>query len=196
MKLACAFALLLALPLGAGAQRGARMPRGGGGRIGRIAPPASRPAARPPLGSGLEKLSQLPPDQREQALRSNPDFQKLPPERQQQVIKSLNRLNAMTPEQQQRTIERMRDLGKLNPEQRAGLESVFNQFQGMTPDRRRAFRQAYNNLRMLPPEQRDLRMSQPGFQQRFSPDEIQGLHKALDLNLPGDVIGARPPGGQ
>src|SRR6185437_9138235 len=177
MKMYLALAVLLALPPGAGAQRGARFPRGGG-RVGRNAPPVSRPAARPPLGTGLERLSQLPPSQR-----------------QQQVIKSLNRLNAMTPEQQQRTIQRMRDLGKLNPDQRAGLESVFNQFQGMTPDRRRAFRQAYNNLRQLPPEQRDLRMSQPGFQQRFSPDEIQGLHKALDLNLPSDVIGARPSGG-
>ncbi|MGH9392594.1 MAG: DUF3106 domain-containing protein [Terriglobales bacterium] len=186
--------VLTALAVGAPAQRGARAPRGGR----HFSPPAATrvmPRPRAPLGSGLERLSQVPPAQREQQLRASPDFQKLPPERQQQLLNGLKRLNAMTPEQQQRTIERLHDLGKLNPEQRAGLEQIFVQFQTMPPDRRRAFRQAYNNLRMLPPEQRELRMAQPGFQQRFSSDERTSLHQALGLNLPPDVVGARPPGG-
>lgn len=150
---------------------------------------------RAPLGSGLEALSKLPPGDREQALRDDPNFQKLPPERQQRMLNNLRRLNAMTPVQQQRMIQRLHDLGELNPRQRAGLEQIFQQFQQMPPERRRAFRAAYNNLRQLPPEQREMRMSRPLFQQRFSPDELKSLHQALDLNLPTDVVGARPNGG-
>lgn len=155
----------------------------------------NQPEHRAPLGSGLEALSKLPPEQREQALRDDPNFQKLPPERQERMLNNLRRLNAMTPEQQQRVIQRLHDLGELNPRQRAGLEQIFNQFQQMPPERRQAFRAAYNNLRQLPPEQREMRMSQPQFQQRFSPDELKSLHQALDLDLPADVVGSRPGGG-
>jgi hypothetical protein len=150
------------------------------------------PVERAPLGVGLKELSQLPPEQRTQRLMSDPSFQKLPPQRQRQMLKALDKLNALTPEQQQRVITRMHDLGELNPEQRQGLEQIFNQFQMMTPDRRQAFRAAYNNLRQLPPEQREMRMSRPQFQARFSPAELDSLHRALDLNLPADVVGARP----
>ena len=108
------------------------------------------------------------------------------------MLNALDKLNAMTPEQQQRMITRLHDLGELNPEQRQGLEQIFNQFQSMTPDRRQAFKAAYNNLRQLPPEQRAMRMSRPQFQARFSPAELDSLHRALDLNLPADVVGARP----
>lgn len=193
--------LLIALaPAGAWAQRGARvrppaMPRFPAPRAEVVKPPETQGAkaeGRPALGSGIEKLSQLPPDEREQALRNDPAFQKLPPARQKKALESLQRLNAMTPEQQQRTIQRMRDLGRLTPQQRQGLEQIFRQFQAMAPDRRRAFRAAYNNLRELSPEQREMRMSQPRFQQRFSPDEIQSLRQALSLDLPGDVVGSRP----
>ncbi len=158
-------------------------PKGGGERT---------PVERAPLGVGLRELSQLPPEQRAQRLMSDPAFQKLPPQRQRQMLNALNKLNAMSPEQQQRVITRMHDLGELNPEQRQGLEQIFTQFQMMTPDRRQAFRAAYNNLRQLPPEQRALRMSRPQFQARFSPAELDSLHRALDLNLPADVVGARP----
>jgi len=184
--------MLVLAPLGAYAQRGRAhppaMPRMSGPRISE--PQITIPRAK--LGSGIEQLSKLPPDEREQALRDDPAFQKLPPERQAKALESLHRLNAMTPEQQQRVIQRMRDLGRLTPDQRQGLEQIFHQFQAMPPERRRAFRAAYNNLRLLPPEQRELRMSQPRFQDRFSPDEIQSLHRALALDLPGDVVGSRP----
>lgn len=154
--------------------------------------PAAEAGQRPPLGVGLERLAALPPEQREQRLRSDPNFQRLPPERQQQMLRSLDKLNAMTPQQQQRLITRMRDLGRLNAEQRAGLENIFHQFQAMPPEQRRAFRTAYNNLRMLPPEQRERRMSRPEFQSRFSPEQLQSLHQALALNLPADVVGVKP----
>jgi len=101
----------------------------------------------------------------------------------------------MTPQQQQRVIRRLRNLGRLSPRQRAGLLQIFRQFQSLPPARRQAFRAAYNNLRQLPPAQRALRMSRPQFQQRFSPAELNALRQALDLNLPADVVGARPPGG-
>ncbi|MGH9483241.1 MAG: hypothetical protein ACRD1L_14230, partial [Terriglobales bacterium] len=83
------------MPASAAAQRG-RRPGGGGGhyRFNPPPPPPRRAApevrpntpARPPLGSGLEKLSQLPPEQREQALRQDPGFQRLPPDKQQQML--------------------------------------------------------------------------------------------------------------
>jgi hypothetical protein len=150
---------------------------------------------RPPLGSGLQRLFQLPPAQREQALRNDRAFQHLPSARQRQLLNGLRRFNAMPPAQQQRVLRRMQDLGRLTPPQRAGLMRVFRQFRAMPPAQRRAFRMAYNNLRQLSPRQRELRLSRPRFQQRFSPQQIQALREALHLDLPPDVVGARPNGG-
>ncbi len=202
LVLALTACVAVALPARLVAQR-----RGGGMRFGRAAQRAMphqdrgfgrfRPprAARPPLGAGLQRLFQLPPGQRESALRGDPAFQRLPPARQRQLLNGLRRLNAMPPAQQRRVIRRMQDLGRLTPPQRAGLMRVFRQFQAMPPAQRRAFRMAYNNLRQLPPTQRALRMNQPGFQRRFSAQQIQALRQALHLNLPSDVVGARPNGG-
>src|SRR5579859_7181936 len=58
-------------------------------------------------GQWLAQHQNMSPDQRRNALESDPGFRSLPPQRQQQLRNQLERFNGMTPMQQQRTLARM-----------------------------------------------------------------------------------------
>src|SRR5216684_108696 len=54
----------------------------------------------PPAGEWLRKYHNLPGDQQEQLLQSDPQFKKLPPPQQQQLQQRLRNFNNLPPQQQ------------------------------------------------------------------------------------------------
>lgn len=145
-----------------------------------------------PLGSGLDRLSRLPPKQQEKVLRKDPAFQRLSPEQQQQILHRLQWFQSLPPQRQQQVLRRLHDLGELTPEQRKGLENLFQDWRKLPVADRQTVRRAYANLRRLPPDQQQARMNDPNFQQRFTPPQLDVLRRALALQLPNDLVGAKP----
>src|SRR5512133_1504228 len=82
----------------------------------------------PHQGDWLRNHQNLPPEQQEQALRSDPGFQRLPPERQQQLVNQLQRFSRLSPDQRQTMLQRMETWEHLTPEQRQQARMVWDRF--------------------------------------------------------------------
>jgi hypothetical protein len=108
-------------------------------------------------GPAVQRLLNMTPEQREKALA------RLPPERRAQIEQRLNRL------------------AQLPPEQRAELQQRYQAFQSLPRDRQDAVRLELQSLRALPPRLRQRRLSSPGFQREYSPDEQRLLRESLGL---------------
>ncbi|MGH9472636.1 MAG: DUF3106 domain-containing protein [Terriglobales bacterium] len=165
---------------------------GWGQRRMRPMPPMRMALPRRPLGSGLARLSRLPPKQQEKVLRKDPAFRRLPPDKQQQVLQRLRWFQNLPPQRQAAVLRRLRHLGELTPEQRNGLEGLYEDWRKLPPPQQRQLRRTYASLRRLPPEQQQARLSDSNFQTRFSPQQIDLLRRALALRLPDDLVGAPP----
>ena len=79
-------------------------------------------------GDWLRKYQNLPPEQQEQALANDPEFQKLPPERQGRLRETLRRFNSKSPEERQRMLERMETFERFTPEQQERARALFRKW--------------------------------------------------------------------
>jgi hypothetical protein len=164
--------------------------------------------ARPPRGGArprqipLAKLAQLPPEERERALRADPRFQRMPPARQQQLLGRLRWFNSLPRDRQEQFVARQRYISGLTPQQRQQVRAFFFDWRSAPPQRRRALNREFMELRAMSPEQQQAEMNSPQFQSRFSPAEQDLLRRGLDLNLPDSIIGrpgmraTSPPAGE
>lgn len=108
-------------------------------------------------GPAVQRLLNMTPEEREKALA------RLPPERRARIEQRLNRL------------------AQLPPEQRAELQQRYQAFQSLPRDRQDAVRLELQSLRALPPRLRQRRLSSPGFQREYSPEEQRLLRESLGL---------------
>lgn len=125
-----------------------------------VVPPVMAQARKAPKGipgPAVQRLLNMTPEEREKALA------RLPPERRAQVEQRLNRL------------------AQLPPEQRAELQQRYQAFQSLPRDRQDAVRLELQSLRALPPRLRQRRLSSPGFQREYSPEEQRLLRESLGL---------------
>ncbi len=124
-----------------------------------VLPPASAQARRAPKGipGPAQRFLNMTPAERERALA------RLPPERRAQIEQRLNRL------------------AQLPPEQRAELQQRYQAFQSLPRDRQDAVRLELQSLRALPPRLRQRRLSSPGFQREYSPEEQRLLRESMGL---------------
>ncbi|MFI5104098.1 MAG: DUF3106 domain-containing protein, partial [Terriglobales bacterium] len=93
--------------------------------------PAKKKAAPPEhhMGDWLEAHKNLPPDQQERALESDPGFKNLPPGQQAKLRDQLRRFNSLPPAQRERALLRMKFLASLTPQQRQQIRLSQQQLQ-------------------------------------------------------------------
>ncbi len=131
------------------------------------------------LSDWLSHRQNLTPQQRENALRQEPGFNRLPQDQQQRLINRMHTLNEATPEQRQRMLQRNEIFEHLNPEQKAGVRGASQAFHQMPIDRQTEMRRAFKALRGVQPEQRQSILDSARFQQQFSPQERTVLGNLL-----------------
>jgi hypothetical protein len=138
---------------------------------------------QPHLGAWLQRHGNLPPEQQERALRSEPGFSRLSPETQQKLLDRLRQINRMPPQQRQRAVDRIETLEHMSPQMRQQVRSSVQEFHALPEDRQRLVKKAFRDLREYPPEQRQAMMNSGKFQAQFTPQERYIL---------GSILAAEP----
>ncbi|WP_158615313.1 DUF3106 domain-containing protein [Acidipila sp. EB88] len=123
----------------------------------------------------------LPPNEQENALRSEPGFAHLPAAQQQQLIERLHHLDLEPPAQRQRVMERNERFMALPVERQQRIRGASQMLSQMNPDRRRAVRDAFHDLRNLPEDQRANALNSARFQAEYSPQEREVLGNLLSI---------------
>jgi hypothetical protein len=126
---------------------------------------------QPHLGPWLQRHRNLPPEQQERALQSEPGFSRLPPQTQANLLNRLRQINRMPPDQRQRTLDRIEAMERLSPQMRQQVSRSVQDFHMLPPDRQRMVKKALRDLREYPPEQRAAMMRSGQFQSQFTPQE-------------------------
>jgi hypothetical protein len=134
-------------------------------------------------GQWLRKYNNLPPEQQEQMLKQDPDFQKLPADAQQRLLERLRRFNQKSPEEREKTISRMERFEQLTPEQRQRLQGFQQQLRELPEDRRDQVRKAFRHLHNMTPEQRQQAFNSPRFKQMFNDKEQALLKSMVESNI-------------
>lgn len=143
----------------------------------------NRRERRARAGDWLRRYKDLPPDQQQQALQNDPQFQNLPPERQQRLREQLQRFNSLPPDKQQRILNRMEKWERLTPQQKEDARQMFSQLRQLPPDRRQKVQSAIEDLRGMPPAQRQQMIDSDKFKNQFSPEERGLLNGISQLPL-------------
>ncbi len=123
------------------------------------------------LGDWLNQHRNLPVQQQEQMLRSDPSFRRLPPGEQQRVVQQLRQVDQLTPQEQQRRAARVEMLEKLSPQEQMQINLSARRWGTLPVDRQALMKNAFRDLRAVPPEQRPTVLDSAGFQAAFSPEE-------------------------
>jgi|SRR5579875_1567804 len=130
----------------------------------------------------FRRLRNLPPGEQERILQNDAAFHRLPVWRQQRIRQNLRRWNALSPQQKQVIRQRQRILRSLSPAQRKNLQRIFPQYRRLSPPQRAQVMTAFRRLRNMPPAARRRLLSNPQFQQRFTPQQrhiLRGLNRLL-----------------
>ena len=158
-------------------------------------PPAPENPAKAPRGgqrivdpeSVAARLMLATPEQRERALA------KLPPERQAQIRKQLEWFDGLPKDQQDAQIRRLELFERLPPDQKVIVRLQMQALAKLPPARRQAIQRALVNLQSLPRNQRAVRMNNPAFKDRFSPEEMNIIEDLANAWLLPQAQPAAPP---
>jgi hypothetical protein len=134
-------------------------------------------------GQWLRKYNNLPPQQQEQMLKQDQEFQKLAPEAQQRLLERLRRFNQKSPEEREKTISRMERFEQLSPEQRQKLMQFQQRLKELPEDRRDQVRKAFRHLHNMTPEQRQEVFNSPRFKQMFNDKEQELVKSMVEANI-------------
>jgi Protein of unknown function (DUF3106) len=134
-------------------------------------------------GQWLRKYNNLPPEQQEQMLKQDPEFQKLSAEKQQQLLDRLRRFNQKTPEERDKMISRMERFEQLTPDQRQRLMQFQQRLKELPEDRRDQVRKAFRHLHNMTPEQRQEVFNSPRFKQMFNEKEQELVKSMVEADI-------------
>jgi len=137
----------------------------------------------PHRGEWLRNNKDLPLQEQEKKLQSDPNFQALPPERQQQLKNRLERFNSLPPDQRDRVLKRMETWEHLPPQKQQEAIGIYDRMKSLPQDRRTMMRSAYHNLETMSPQEQQRVMESDRFKSMFSDNERDLLKRSLDLNL-------------
>jgi Protein of unknown function (DUF3106) len=155
--------------------------------------PQTAPASqRGHAGDWLRRYKDLPPDEQERALQSDPAFQKLPPARQELLRQRLQHFSSLPPQQQLQMLNRMETWEHLTPEQKQQARQTFGEMRQLPPDRRRVVHKAIDDLRAMPADQRDQIINSDRFKGMFSDHEREIMRDATRLPLAPPDSGDQP----
>ncbi len=137
----------------------------------------------PHAGDWLRRYKDLPPDQQQKALQSDPQFQQLPPQKQEQLRQRLQKFSNLPPDKQQQILDRMETWEHLTPEQQQRARDLFGKLRSMPDDRRQAVMNAYHELRDLPPDAQQKALQSDQMRNSLSEVERDTLKGFLDLGV-------------
>jgi Protein of unknown function (DUF3106) len=144
-------------------------------------------------GDWLRRYADLPSDEQESALQSDPAFRRLPAERQQRLRERLQHFSTLSPQQQLRVLNRMETWEHLTPAQKQEARELFGQLRALPPDRKQVVTTAIEDLRGMTPEQREQVINSDRYKGMFSDQERDLMRDAarLPLSPPGPEGGAQ-----
>ncbi|HUR37649.1 MAG TPA: DUF3106 domain-containing protein [Terriglobales bacterium] len=157
-----------------------------GRRGGRLHPYGAR------AGDWLRQYKDVPVDQQERALTSDPSFQRLPADQQEKLRQRLRRFNNLAPEKQDQLLDRMEKFETLPPEQRQRLQGLQERMRLLPEDRQQKVKRAFHQLKGMSPDQRQSYFGSDRFQTVFTAEEreiLKGLNDiegTPELAEPGD----------
>jgi hypothetical protein len=131
------------------------------------------------LAQWMDRHSNLPLKEQQEALENEPGFKDLPAQTQQRMRDRLTQLNNMSPEQRRRILERTEAMEQLTPTQRQQVRGALQQFNGLPTDRRRLVARAFRDLREMPQPQRQEILNSDRFRGQFSDQERNTLSSLL-----------------
>lgn len=143
-------------------------------------------------GDWLRRYKDLPPDEQERALQSDPAFQKLAPARQQTLRQRLQHFSSLPPQEQIQMLNRMETWEHLTPEQKQKARQVFGQMSQLPPDRRRLVHKAIDDMRAMPADERERIINSDRFKGMFSDQERSLMRDATRLPLAPADSGDQP----
>jgi hypothetical protein len=146
----------------------------------------------PHAGDWLRRMTNLPPQEQQKELESDPNFKRLTPDQQQRLRQRLNWFSSRAPDQQQRILNGMEFREHLTPEQKMQERQLFQRYQGLPVDRRRAVHNGLVSLLALPPEQRQQALSSPEYRARFNDPEREMLGRALEFGTSPNQMRPNP----
>jgi hypothetical protein len=156
------------------------------------APPQYRMGQQGHLPEWLNRHQNMTPQQRENALRQEPGFNRLPQDQQQRLINRMHTLDKAPPQERQRMLQRNEMFERLNPEQKAGVRGASQAFRQMPSERQSQMRRAFQDLRGVSPGDRQSVLNSARFQHEFSPQERTVLGNMLSVE-PYEPRAAGPP---
>lgn len=145
------------------------------------------------MGQWLQNHKDLPPDQQEKLLESDPNFKKLSPERQQELKERLRKFNSLPPEQRERALNRMQYMASLSPAQRQQIRDAGKELQGLPQDRQVMVHKALRHLRQMDLQERQQVMDSDRFKSTFSEQERGIITKLADISPQEGPNGGSPP---
>ena len=144
--------------------------------------PAQQQASLP--ADWMNRLQQMPPEDRERFLQNNQKFQSLPAEDKAKIRQHFAEWDRLSPGQKEKANQTANTLAKLTPEQRQNLRTqVLPQWRQMTPERRQEIKQRLNSLNGLIDSERNQKLNDPNFYQGLSPREHDVLKQFGDYKL-------------
>jgi hypothetical protein len=139
------------------------------------------PRNNPHLNEWMNRHRDLPLEQQQRALESEPGFRELPAQTQQRMREQLSQLNSMRPEERSRFLERNEAMERLSVPQRQQVRSVAVQLASLPEDRRRAVRKAYRDLHAMPDAQRQQYMNSPAYRGQFNDQERGTINSLISV---------------
>jgi hypothetical protein len=123
-----------------------------------------------PGGLTLQRLAQMPPEERAATLAN------LPPARQRQIEDKVQNFLNLPQDEQARILRQLEHMQALPPDKREDVRQSLREYQ-MTPQPRKVvITRELNYLATLTDEQRSNYMSKPAFRSRFAESEIQMMN--------------------
>lgn len=123
------------------------------------------------LPQWMAQHQNLPVNQQERLLRSEPGFNRLNPTEQQRAVQQLHQMNQMPEPQRERRLARAENIERLSPADRMRVNQSAQQLRGLAPDRQTMVRRAFRDLRGVPVDQRDTMINSARYGSAFSPEE-------------------------
>ena len=139
---------------------------------------AAQQALNPPKlpgGLTLQRLAEMPPEERAGVLS------KLPPARQQQIEKRLEVYREIPPAARARAEGLAERLKAMPPEKADEVRQAVMEFRNVDPPRKTVIFRELNRLSTMTDEQRATYMSGPAFRSRFSESEIHMMSNLREI---------------
>jgi hypothetical protein len=133
--------------------------------------PATNNAPPGHLESWLTQHRNVPVQDKENMLRSDPAFNKLPQGQQQRLMQQFNTVNKMPDEQRQRRLARAENLERLPAEDRMRINRSAHDWTTLPQDRQTMMKNAFRDLRSVPLDQRQTVLNSARYQSQFTPKE-------------------------